>query len=249
MAKLHELLAVEGDLEAGAKAVVQEATVLFSQKTDAFLELHRSVNHFDEKRHAEDGVEFKALVTTVPKVLEQTSGPLARWIDAFVQKEATNQRAKADLVVDGEVLAKDVPATALLGLESRLKGLRAMFEAIPVLATGKEWEEDAGRGLGIYKDKHPEVRMRTEKTVQHKVLVQATEHHPAQIERWTSDVPVGRITLQTWSGMLKQSDKDRLLKNLDGLIVAVKRARQRANTADVDLVELGDKLVIHLYSY
>lgn len=242
MAKLHEILAVEGDLDATARKVTDEAIDTFHKKPDHFIEQHRSLVLFDDDRSSENLDESKALVTTVADKLSYVRGHIERYFDTFARKEATNQTAKADLVIDGVTLIEDAPATMLLGLESKLKTMRAMYEAIPTLQPGADWVLDPDRGADIFKSSEPEVRMKTEKQIQHKVLVEATKEHPAQIEKWNADVPVGKITLRSWSGMMSPAEKSALLGRIDTLIRAVKKARQRANTAEVVDIFIGSAL-------
>lgn len=247
MAKLHEILAVEGDLENVANKLVNEATATFSKKPDHFIETVRRVEMLDEARKDEDVEEHKAMVTTVRDKLDFVRPAVAKYFDVFVAKETTNQAATADIVVNGVTLVAGVPVTALLGLQNRLKNLRAMYEAIPTLQPGKHWAADTSQGAHVYRARHTEVRHRTEKQIQSKVLYEATKEHPAQIEKWVSDVVCGRIHVDEWSGMLSPADKSRMLERLDDLIRAVKRARQRAN--DIEVVErnLGAVLLDYVH--
>lgn len=240
--KLHEILAIEGDLDATAKKVVDEAITTFTKKPDHFLEMHRALQMFDDDRQDENLVESKALVTTAKDKLGYVRRHIVKYLDTFAKKEATNQIATADLTVDGVTLLANAPATLLLGLESKLKNIRTMYEAIPTLQPGMDWQLDEGRGAGIYRSVEPETRMRTEKVIQHKVLYEATKEHPAQIEKWSADVPTGKITIRNWSGMLSPSEKSELLGRIDTLIRSVKKARQRANTAEVVDLPIGNAL-------
>lgn len=239
MTKLHEILAVEGDLDATAKKMIDEAVTTFSKKPEHFLETLRELHMFDDERQAENVVESKALVTTVRDKLSYVRGHVIRYYDTFATKEATNQVAVASVTVDGQLVLSEVPATLLLGLESKLKTLRAMYEAIPTLQPGLDWEPDPDRGDTIYHSKTPEERMRTEKVIQAKVLYEATKEHPAQIEKWTTDVAIGRITVQHWSGMISPAQKSELLGRIDKLARAVKKARQRANATEIVDISIG----------
>lgn len=229
MGKLHELLAVEGDLQGLFNRILGETSTTFDKKEEHFTEHTRDLKMFDESRQKENVSEHKVMMTTVDEKLRYAKGPIIRYLDAVLQKDATNQKAVADLVIDGKTLAHDVPATTLLGFETKLRGVREMFEQIPTLQPGIDWQLDTSRGSGVYAAKQADVRMRTEKTIQHKVLVDPTDHHPAQVEKWNSDVPVGTITVKNWSGMMSSADKSALLARTDNLIRGVKKARQRAN--------------------
>lgn len=248
MPKLHEVLAVEGDLSATATKIMEEAIITFTKKPDHFQESHRSLRMFDDARAEENMDEHKVMVTTVADKLEYVSDMVTRYLDAFARKEATNQTAKADLVVRGQTLIADVPATLLLGLETKLKALRRVYEAIPTLQPGIDWEKDSERGQNVWKAFEPETRMRTEKVIQHKTLYEATKEHPAQIEKWTQDMPVGRFTINHWSGMLSSAEKSDLLFRIDDLIQAAKKARQRANTAEVTDLSIGNAIFDYIHN-
>lgn len=239
---LHELLAVEGDLEGTFKKIVEETKSTFKNKPAHFLGSHRKLEMFADDDKTEYPEEHKAIDETVGSKLEYTAKPIKRYFDAVLQKEATNQTAKADLVVDGKVLAEGLPATFLLGLESRLKIVRSIYNEIPTLDPGIEWEKDEAKGKGIFKTKYPEEKLKTAQTIQHKVLYEATKEHPAQLERWQEALNVGKFIKQTWSGMISPYDKSMYLERIDKLIRAVKKARQKANTAEVVKLKIGDTL-------
>ena len=85
---------------------------------------------------------------------------------------------------------KVVPATLLLGLESRLKMVRDVYAEIPTLPPGGKWVKDTNEGNDIYFNENIETRFKTAKTFVHKVLYEATKEHPAQIEKWEELVKV-----------------------------------------------------------
>lgn len=245
MAKLHELLAVEGDLEGTFKKILQETKKTFSDKPAFFLSWQRELEMFDVNA-PEPPIDRQEMVTTVHDKLTYTNAHVINYFNAIAQKERTNQEAKADLNVGGLVIAKDVPATLLLGLESRLKLLRQTYEAIPTLAPGKKWKKDETLGEHIYVDAEPEEKFKTAKTFQHKVLYQATKEHPAQIEKWEEVENVGKYRQLVWSAMLSPADKSILLGRIDTLIRAVKKARQRANSTDVVDYTIGKTLIDYI---
>jgi len=242
---LHELLAVEGDLAGVAKKVIDEAEHTFRQKQDHFWGSHKTLKMFNEDRENEEaaGEAHKEMVTTVDDKLKYVFEHVVNYYDAMLQKEATNQTARADLVVDGKVLAKDVPATYLLGMESRLKALRTMCESIPTLSPGVRWIPDTERGEGVYRAEHPEVTNKTEQVLRFQEVSKATNQHKAQVETWKDNVPVGRYTTEKWCGAYSPAQKSDILGRVDQLIQAVKQARQRANTAPVIKCNVGKEIV------
>jgi hypothetical protein len=242
--KLHELLAVEGDLEGAFKKILKESVVTFEKKGEHFIGMDKTLQMFDDARaHEEDAYrEVKALVTTAQAKLDYTTDYGVRYLDAVLQKERTNQEAKADIEIDGTVIASDLPATFLLGLETRLKWVRELYEKVPTHTPGIEWIPDADMGAGVFRTKEPRHRHKTEKTMKHKVLYDATEEHPAQLETWSEDIPIGKFTETLWSGMLSPAEKSAKLGRIDKLLRAVKKARQRANAVDVVDVTIGKEL-------
>lgn len=250
MPKLHEVLAVESGLQAAAKKINDETIKTFGKKDEHFVETVTQLRHFAEEDSKLDQDDSKAMVTTVFDKLLYFVQPNVRALDAYLQKEATNQTASADIVVAGKVIAADVPATVLLGLETKLTELRLVYDAIPTLAPGPTWlpDENKRKQGGVYRSTHPDVTFRTRKTVKPIIMAPATEHHQAQVQAVSEDVPIAKITKQHWSGMISSGQKSDLLERLDTLLRAVKRARQRANATDVVDRKIGKELFAFLHS-
>jgi len=252
--KLHELLAALNDLEARSKLVQEEAVNTFTKKTNHFLGGHRRLRMFNEKdAHLESAHEqHQELTTTVGEKLRYIKNDIAKWWDAFLQKEATNQEARADLEIGGEVIAKDLPAAFFLGMEKELKALRKVYESIPTLQPGIRWKLDdtlsaQDGSKGVYVNDIPNKKLKTKQSVEHKVLVPATKEHPAQIEKWTEQVPVGEFTEEVFSGMITPAQKSRLLKRISMLIAAVKKARMRANSTPIKKLAVGKALFEYIH--
>lgn len=92
----------------------------------------------------------------------------------------------------------------------------------------------------------PQTSKRTEKDTLHKVLTQATDKHPAQIEKWTVDVPVARIETTHVSGMWTPAKKAEVLARVDKLLNAVKKSRQMANTVETQKLKVGGKIINYI---
>lgn len=236
MGKLHEVLAVEADREGIAKRIMDESRQNFSSKHQLFLGATRSLK-MDEDGHESleaANSETQAITTTVPARLDYTAQAITKWLNTVAQKEFTNQQtAKADLVVDDITIAKDVPATFLLGLENKLKNVRSIYDAIPTLSQGQVWLPDDSNIKHTFRAESPDIKAKTQKTVKSRVLYEATKEHPAQIDKWTEESVVGKYTTHFTSGMISASRKMELLSKVDRLIQATKKARQRANNCDV----------------
>jgi len=154
MTKLHEILAVESSLEKAATNLTAESIRTFS-KDNLFSGEVKTLTMFREDEQNQNTTEVRKLETTVMENLEYLVKPVSDWLDVVLQKDATNQLAKADIVLsNGTVVAKDVPATFLLGLESKLNKLREMYLQIPTLEPGIEWCND-GQRAQAYPGDHP----------------------------------------------------------------------------------------------
>lgn len=241
--KLHEILAVEGGLQAAARKINEETVRTLNSKDAHFIGTTTIVKFFDEgdaeKLNTE---ETKAMVTTVGAKLDYNKRANVRAWDAYLQKESANQNARADIEVDGKVLASGVPGVVLLGMETKLAELRAVYEAIPTLAPGPNWQPDPEVGKGVFRAAEPEVKFRTKKIIKGIELSPATKEHPAQVQAASEDVVVAKVMTHIWSGMLSGADKSAILDRLDKLLRAVKRARQRANEVPVENRHFGESL-------
>jgi len=244
MAKLHEVLAVEGELEGAYKQILAETEKTFSGKPGFFMGSEERYESFlDESAHDFLPPEHQELTTTVPDKLSYMFNYVVRYVDAVLQKDASNQKAVADLVVDGVEIAKAVPATTLLGLESKLKQVRAVLLAMPTLPAGIRWMPDEQLGKNVFRAEKPVEKVRTLKRKKFITVAEATTQHPAQVKEDVEEYNAGRKIKETWSGMVSSARKSEIIGNLDKLARAVKQARQRANCVDVENVKLGKKLV------
>ena len=246
MAKLHEVLAVVGDLERKVTLTKEEIEQYFKNPQSVFMGSHRKVQMFDEARFQENQEDSTTLTTTVGAVLQSFEKPVSRHIDAMYHRDRTNQDAKGDVYVDEVLLLKDVPSTFLLSMESYLKNMRYICENIPVLKMGMSWTEAEGQ-KDVYMSKD-NVTYRTEKIPVHKVIVPATEHHPAQVTSWTEDQKVASISKTEYSGAVTLKKKEAYLERLDKLIAGVKQARQRANNTEVPHGNVGMIIMRYLHN-
>ena len=246
MGKLHELLAVEGDLKGTVQKLSAETQKTFG-KSDMFRGAHRKLQMFDASQQGNVVAdEYHEMVTTVPAKLDYLSDAMVKYFDALLQKEKTNQQATAVLQVEGTVIGTGLPATFLLGMESRLKEFRQVVEVAPTLAPGVAWEKDETIGKGVYRVKTPDEKLKTANTFMHKVLYDATDRHPAQIEKWEEQVAVGKYITNVSSGMLSPADKSAVLGRLDAMIQGVKKARMQANMTEASEDQVGQAMMNYI---
>ncbi len=244
---LHEILAVVGGLKGAKEKIKTETETTFTKKPQHFLGMHRILRMFDEARSAEGTVEHQEVTTTVMNKLDYMKDHFVRFWDAKLQKELGNSIAKADVVVDDAVLAKDVPVTFLLEMEYEMSTIRNVYSAIPTLAPGVKWVEAPDLGEGIWKDDNPPKDQKSEKTIQHKILVPPTEQHPAQIREWNENKAIGEYTTDKYCGMISPAQKSAVLARIDKLSRAIKRARQRANGTEIEKKNIGSDLFSYIH--
>jgi len=240
MGQLHELLAVEANLKGHGDRVSKETMTNFTKKDQLFKGKTRNyqpINDEGEKFPDED----VTMTTTVPARLQYTWDAVIAAIDATYQKEVTNTVAKADLELDGETLIAQVPATALLTLETKLKEIRALVEKAPTLEPGKGWTKDDAQE-NTWKSKEV-VTIKTKKIEDFKTVAAATKEHPAQVAKVVRDETVGRWHQTEISGEITSDEKMKMLTRIDNIFREVKKARARANTTDVVTDIIGKKIL------
>lgn len=247
MAKLHETLAVENELQNVAKKMLSESERTMG-KESLFMGQIRSLTMFDQSLERENTIERKELTTTVDENLDFLFPHLSRYWDCVAQKDATNQIAAAEVIIDGKVMLKDISATTLLGLETKLAELRKVLMVIPTLAPGVSWELDGQAEAGVYKTEYPEKTFKSEKDVQFKEASPATKEHAAQVAQLPTTTNVGAYETIKQSGMYAPVTKARILDRLDTIRNAIKQARMRANSTNVITANVGDVILGFLRS-
>lgn len=227
MAKTVALLSVIGTVKTETEARIAQLQHVASQ--GGLFEGHDRVY---QPRH-DDGValppEPKKVRATADSVLEMAEALLTRHWDLALTVDTANAAAKADVVVEGHVLLEKVPVGHLLWLARELAALRKLVVALPVLDPAKDWSP-GGMPEGQYKAE-PVQTLKTEKVPGRFVMAEATQYHPAQVQRLDRDEVVGTWTVTAFSGALPQRRKETLLARLTQLEEAVKMAREEANTA------------------
>jgi hypothetical protein len=227
MAKLHQVLAIEGTIRADA---LRRLTDLHraSQKPDPMTGLARTY-----APRAEDGYpypgEAKKVQFTAREAVADLEPVLARLLDVTLARDEANTRATASVVIDGQVILEEVPATYLLWLEKQLATVRTFFEKLPVLDPAEAWTWDPH--LEHYVSE-PVQTAKTKKVPRAFTKAEATDRHPAQVDVFQEDVPEGTWTLRKFSGALPASRKSQLLDRATALLHAVKYARQQANETE-----------------
>lgn len=233
---LHELLAVEQGLAETGNRVQKETTRTLESKRSLFEGMSKAHVIFDdESQHLVQATEIKEVQDTVDNQLDFLGAELARYWDVTLQKEDANQRANADIVVDGEILAQNVPSIVLLGMEKKLASLLGTYNAIPTLDASKAWEIDPNYSQhGVFRTKHEVEKQHAVVIKEWKEVSPATKEHKAQIVQDEKRDVIGKYVISEFSGAVSSLDKAERIKRLTSLIRAVKSARQRANNTSVN---------------
>jgi hypothetical protein len=243
MARLNQILAIEKGAKTRAQRVLTQAhqSLLKPAMLEGIARTYRSL--------ADDGEQFppesKRVQLKAVDAIAEVAAELTRLFDVTATKEAANQEANADVIVDGEPLITDVPVTYLLFLEKQLVDIRTFIEKLPTLDPTQEWDIDPAQGLYATP---PVETAKTRKVPRNHVLAAATDKHPAQVEVWHEDVVVGYWSRKLYSGALPAGRVEELLKRVIKLQDAVKVAREEANVRDVEDTHYGKNVFDYLFA-
>lgn len=244
MPKLHQMLAVQDNLKGQASKTLTDLKATLMGKRHLFEET-RTIFMPSTEGGREEVTEQSDIQTTVIKEIKWVNKHIAKALDIGYQVDIANSLAKADLVTEeGELLAKDVPATALMQLDHRIKDIHELVVSIPTLDPARGYVLDPDREPGIYKAR--EVRKeKTQKMDKVITLAPPTDKHPAQVALKTIDAPVGHILEQKWSSLITPAQKAELLDQVEILARAVKKAKSVANEASIDIgtTKIGESLL------
>ncbi|MFC3493267.1 DUF7873 family protein [Glycomyces rhizosphaerae] len=241
MTKLNQIIAIEKSVKAKAARALGDAGRELA-KAPLLSGISRTYQPKDEEGE-QLPPESTKVQRRVEEQLREVSAAMTRLFDVTATKDRTNALATADIAVDGEVLVADVPVTYLLFLEKQLAELQSFVKALPVLDAGESWTfNDASDAFAT----DPVKTVRTKKIPRNHVKAEATEEHPAQVEVYYEDIPVGYWTTVKFSGAAPAKRVVQLSDRLEKLQLAVKFAREEANGTEVVDEKIGDKVFGYL---
>ncbi|MEZ4234966.1 MAG: hypothetical protein R3F59_02135 [Myxococcota bacterium] len=244
--KLHEVVAIRKGVKARTYG---ELTELHKENQKSAL-FNGMTKEFKPKDA--DGETFPDESQRVQRVAEDILKKARRLRSEALDIEATqeygNLGAKADVVVDGVTVLKDVPATLLIHLEKELSDLRSFVGEMPTLDEARSWSKDPNSSL--YRS-DTAITHKTKKVsrpiVKYDAVIKDGQALPAQTEMISEDVVIGHWHTTYTSGALPVPRKEELLERVDKLRDAVKRARARANDTEVSKREIGGALFGYLF--
>ena len=244
MPKLNQIVAIEdGSKKSGYADLTKTHHVL--QKPDLFNGFISTYKPYSEDPSLNQPEQRKAVQQNAPEIVRQAWQGLIELWNIVATKDNGNCRAKADVVVEGKVLATQVPVTHLLFLEKQLTDLRTFISKLPVLDPSKEWVYDANAGM--YKTTHPEQRIRTRKVPKSIVKIEPGPHSPGQAEIVTLDEAEGMWTQVDMSTAYPADKIREMLERVNKLVSAVKFAREEANSIEVEKAKGADVMLSYVF--
>lgn len=188
----------------------------------------------------EDGDQLPSEQTLVQvkvgEVLKANAADFTSLFDVVLTKDAGNQGASADVVIDDQTILSGVPVSTLLFLEKQLTDLYTVCRKLPTLDPADTWSYDPQRSIYVTE---PEERVRNKKVPRNHVLAEATDKHPAQVQVYNEDIVAGTWKTIKFSGAMPIDEHKALLDRIAALQNAVKYAREQANSLEVQWQEMG----------
>jgi hypothetical protein len=184
--------------------------------------------------------ERKLVQTGVAQELARLIKPVGDYFDIVATKSITNTKAQADLPING-TKQLPLPVDLLLFLEKQLVNLHTFVAKLPVLDPSETWEWSDERACYVTDIKE---QVRTKKVLRNHVKSEATKEHPAQVDVYTEDIPVGTWATTKFSGALPAKEKEAMVERIEQLQAAVKQAREEANMTEADKIEsFGERIL------
>ena len=201
----------------------------------------------------DDGFRYPPETTNVQVkaevVLREIADDLTQLFDVTAAVDWTNQHARADVVLlngpEPVVLLRDVPVTYLMFLEKALVNLETVIRKLPVLPSTENWTFDPASD--VYKT-DPIGTVKNSKVRRNHVLAPATDRHPAQVESYTEDIPIGTWSTVKFSGALPAARVNKMLGRVTALAQAVRYAREQANMEDIVDPKPGRRIFDYLFA-
>jgi hypothetical protein len=239
--KLNQIIAVEKGVKSKSSQELSQA-LHDLQKASLLSGISRTYQAKDEEGE-QLPPESTRVQVQAEDVLRSTATALTRLFDVTATKDWANCEARADVVVGGTTLLRDVPVTYLLFLEKQLAELYAFVRKLPKLDAAEAWSQDPSTDTWRT---DPVRTVRTKKVPRNHVKAEATPEHPAQVEMYFEDVPVGYWTTVKFSGALPARRVNELVDRVEKLQNAVKFAREAANSAEVTDRSVGSVVFDYL---
>lgn len=238
---LSQLLAVRKGVQADVHSTI---TGLHrdSQKLPLLSGLTRSYRKIDDADPDLPGEAQRVQVRT-DDVLGAVRDAYTRLWDLTATIDVTNCEARGTIRAAGtlerSVEVSGVPVSTLLFLEKQLTNLHTIVEKLPELDPAEDWRWDDNASAWA---SAKTTTVRSKKVPRNHVLAEATDKHPAQVQVWHEDVPVGYWDTVKFSGAIPADRKRQILARLTEVREAVKMAREEANAVPVQDTNVANAL-------
>jgi hypothetical protein len=245
---LHQVVATDQGIAADTKGVLDRVrgVLAVGGKQDPMTGLSRTHISRDAQRWPDEPPQNRRVQVTTAGLLADAVTALTRLLDVKLTREAGNAEAKADIVLDGEVLLADVPVGFLMFLEGQLTSLiTTLIDKLPVRNPAQEWhgqETDPNLPRGVYATE-PRLTPSTTKDKLVQVIAEprVIDGHAfaGQYLPYEGDVVTGTITTIDYSGQLSVRDVQDLRERAAAVLIAVRYAREQANMLEVQPRQAG----------
>ena len=242
MPRLNQIIAVETGTKTEVMRELTDAHQVL-QKEALMKGLTRTYQPVDDEGE-QYPPESTSIQINASDVIDEVRKSLVRLLDVTATKDWGNNVAKANIVIDDKVIAKDVPVTYLLFLEKKLTDLNTFVNKLPVLDPTEQWVFDESKNVWVTT---PIKTTKTKKVPRNHVKAEATPEHPAQVEVYYEDVVVGHWQTVKHSSALQAKDIAKMRERVKKLLTAVKFAREEANSATIDHIEIGEDLLSYIF--
>jgi hypothetical protein len=241
--KLNQVLAIEKQTKNNAHKQVTDVyqQLQKAQLTQGLSRVYSPVDD-DGERFPAEGQQVQLRVSDALSDVARLLSPL---FDVTLRRDSANCFAKADVVVDGQTILTQAPATYLLWLEKQLVDIHTVVCALPTLSADTTWTFDEGQAC--FRSAEVE-RAKTKKIPKPFVKAEATKEHPAQVEVVHEDVVTGYWKQVAFSGAVSRTRAQELRGRVERLLAAVKCAREQANAVDAPETVAGEPVFGYLFS-
>ncbi len=229
------------------KAMAKEFGVVKQDAVDGLIRSYAPFNDEDKNIPTNDS---KGIAVDLRTIIRNFGDQFSEMVDLIATNDVGNQTAIANVMVacpsgDDVCVLKDVPVTHLLYLEKALSEMRNFIANLPVLNSMYKWTFDDNRDCFVTV---PIQSTRTSKRKYKFVKAEATDKHPAQVDVYDEDVPVGIWNTTYISTALDGTTKKEYLRRIDALIDGVKKAREIANGREVEMIHYGGEIVDFIFA-
>ena len=232
--QLNQIIALANGTKARAAA---DLTVVYHMLAKEALLAGRT-RHYQPRD--EDGehlpAESQRVQVRVDDALSEVAAIQTKLFDLIATQDQANTEAKAAVIVDNEVILREVPVTHLLFLEKQLTDLHTVVAKLPTLDPAYEWTYNEAADCMATP---PMESLRTKKLYRNHQVAAATKEHPEQVHLYNEDLPVGTWTQVLFSGAIPASKRNAIRDRVRALRDAVVSAREFANTREVEPVKIG----------